>query len=144
MILLDTNVVSETFRPSPNPRIVDWLDAQPEHSLFLCTPVLAELHYGLERMPPGKRKDLLHSAIEALETDLYRDRILVLDVAAAREYARLAARRSAAGKPLGQMDALIAAIAVSNGLRIATRNVAHFSDLPVEVVNPFDPSLSVR
>lgn len=138
MILLDTNVVSETLRRRPDATAIAWLDAQSEHTLYLCTPVLAELLYGVERLPAGPRKTALRAGLDRLENDLYRDRILVFDVAAAKEYARIAAARSAAGRTIGQMDTLIAAIAASHRITIATRNVAHFADLKVELVNPFD------
>lgn len=144
MILLDTNVVSETLRRAPNAAVIGWLNGRPSESLYLCTPVLAELLFGVDKLPPGERKDLLRSAIDRLENDLYRDRILVFDIAAAREYARIAAARVAVGNLTGQMDTLIAAIAVAYRATVATRNVRHFSDLDLDVINPFDMPVSMR
>jgi predicted nucleic acid-binding protein len=138
LILLDTNIVSETLRQAPNESVIAWLDAQPADSLYLCTPVLAELLFGVERLPAGARKNRLRAAMDRLEDDLYRDRILAFDLAAAREYARIAAARAARGRPMAQMDALIAAIAVSYRTGLATRNVGHFADLGIDVINPFE------
>lgn len=138
MILLDTNVVSETLRRAPNAAVIGWLDAQPPNSLYLCTPVLAELLFGVERLPAGARKSTLRNAVDRLENDLYRDRILAFDIAAAKEYARIAAARAVGGTTIAQMDALIAAIAVSYRTGLATRNVRHFSDLGIDIVNPFE------
>jgi len=138
VILLDTNVVSETLRRAPNAAVIGWLDAQPPNSLYLCTPVLAELLFGVERLPAGARKSTLRNAVDRLENDLYRDRILAFDIAAAKEYARIAAARAVGGTTIAQMDALIAAIAVSYRTGLATRNVRHFSDLGIDIVNPFE------
>jgi toxin FitB len=138
MILLDTNVISEIYRPEPNTAVITWIDAQPTPLLYLCTPVLAELWFGMERLESGARKDRLQATIERFESDLYRDRILVLDIAAAAEYGRLAAKRRRSGRPIDQMDALIAAIAAVNGATIATRNIRDFSDLGIELIDPFD------
>jgi predicted nucleic acid-binding protein len=138
LILLDTNIVSETLRPAPNPAVIAWLDAQASDALYLCTPVFAELLFGVDRLPAGERRDRLRAAVEQLENDLYRDRILVFDIAASKEYARIAATRAAAGKVIGQMDTMIGAIAVAYRAVIATRNVRHFSDLDIDVINPFE------
>ena len=140
MIILDTNVVSEPFRPQPDPRVRNWIDAQPSSSLCICAPVLAELHFGLERLPAGARKDRLRANIERIENDLYRGRILPLDAAAAAEYGRIAVKRERMGRPIRQMDALIAAIALAHSAVLATRDVADFANLGLEVIDPFESS----
>ena len=140
MIILDTNVVSEPFRPQPDLRVRKWIDAQPANVLFLCAPVLGELHFGLERMAAGARKDRLRANVERIENDLYRGRILPLDAAAAAEYGRLAIKRERMGRPIKQMDALIAAIALTHGAVLATRDVDDFANLGLDVINPFESS----
>ena len=137
MILLDTNVISEVWKPAPNPAVLAWLNAQPENVLYLCTPVLAELRHGLERISPGRRRDRLRSQIDRLETDLYRDRVLVLDSAAAAEFGRLTVRREQIGRRMETMDALIAAIALAHGAALATRDSDHFASVGLQIVNPF-------
>lgn len=138
MIVLDTNVVSEIYRPRPSGPVIAWLDAQPRTSLYLCTPVLAELRFGVELLEQSMRKDRLRATIDRLENEIYRDRILVFDAASAVEYGRLAASRQRAGRPIEQMDALIAAIALINGATLATRNDKDFADLGLDVFNPFE------
>ena len=139
MILLDTNVVSELYRPAPNASVVTWFDAQDNDQLYLCAPVLAELRFGMERLESGRRKDALRAAIERLEGVLYRNRILPFDVACVPHYGRLVAARQRAGLTMQQMDAFIAAIAVANGSALATRNIDHFDGLGLELINPFEP-----
>jgi toxin FitB len=142
VIILDTNVVSEPLRSRPDLGVRNWIDTQPTSELFLCTPVLAELHFGLERLPAGARKDRLRANIDRFENDLYRSRILVLDAAAAAEYGRLVAMRTRMGRPIQQMDALIAAIALTHRASLATRDVDDFANLGVHLINPFDPDLA--
>ena len=138
MILLDTNVVSEIYRPQPATTVIDWIDSQPSTSLYLCTPVIAELRFGMERLPVGARKERIRAAIDRLENDLYRDRIFAFDLAAAAEYGRLVAKRRKSGNPINAMDALIAAIGMTHGASVATRNVKDFADLGLELINPFE------
>jgi predicted nucleic acid-binding protein len=138
VILLDTNIVSETLRRLPDPAVTGWLDRQPYQALYLCTPVLAELLFGIERLQQGPRREVLQNAVARLEDDLYRDRILPFDIAAAKEYARIAAMRAAAGRIAGQTDTMIAAIAVTYRMTIATRNIRHFGDLELKIINPFE------
>jgi toxin FitB len=138
MIILDTNVVSEPYRSAPSLILRTWLDKQPANSLFLCTPVLAELQFGVERLPSGARKTRLRAVVDDFEDRLYRDRILAFDTAAASEYGRIRAKRERMGRPIRQMDGLIAAIALTHRAVIATRDVADFADLGIELVNPFE------
>ena len=138
MIILDTNVVSEVWRPSPYPPVMEWLRSQPAHLLYLCTPVLAELRHGAERLENGRRKNNLKHAIDQLETQGYRDRILPLDAGAAAEFGRLMVHRERAGRRMQTMDALIAAIAVAHGACVATRDTSDFSDLGFDLINPFE------
>ena len=143
MIILDTNIVSEVWRPAPDSAVADWVRSRPAGSIYLCTPVLAELRYGVERLAPGRRKDALKATIDHYETEVYRDRILPLDTAAATEFGRLMVTRERAGRRMSTMDGLIAAIAVVHGAALATRDIRDFVDLGLRVINPFDarPSL---
>jgi hypothetical protein len=141
MILLDTNVVSEVYRSHPSPSVMTWLDAQSIDSLYLCTPVLAELRFGAERLDDGKRKDWLRATIDRLEKELYGGRILVFDTSSAATYGQIAAARRKAGQTMQQMDGLIAAIALANGATLATRNEKDFVNLGLDVVNPFEATV---
>jgi toxin FitB len=141
MILLDTNVVSELYRPTPSASVVTWLDVQPNDLLYLCAPVLAELRFGMERLETGRRKEALRTAIERLENELYFGRILPFDTPCAAAYGRLVATQQRSGRTMQQMDAFIAAIATANGAALATRNVEHFEGLGLELINPFEAAV---
>jgi len=138
MIVLDTNVVSEMWRPEPDRSVAAWFKSQPADNLYLCSPVLAELRFGAERLDVGSRRDRLRASIDHLEHHGYRGRILFLDGTAAAELCGLAAKRERAGRRMGLMDALIAAIARSNDATLATRDVEDFDDVGLTIVNPFD------
>lgn len=137
IFLLDTNVVSELLRPSPDRAVESWVAERPAAELFFSTVGEAELHYGVETLPAGKRRNMLALAIEAILREEFKGRILPFDSDAAREYAKIASARRAAGRSLAPMDCQIAAIAHSRGMAVATRNVRHFRDTGVEVVNPW-------
>lgn len=141
MILLDTNVVSELCRPKPHVPVVAWLDSQSRDLLYLCAPVLAELRFGMECLDGGRRKEWLRAAIDRLENELYRDRILSFDSACAVIYGRIGAARRKAGQTMQQMDAFIAAIALANGAALATRNTRDFADFGLELINPFEATV---
>lgn len=136
MILLDTNVISEGLRPRPDMNVRTWLDAQPAEELFLCTPVLAELHYGAHLLPASVRRTKLEKSISDLMI-AFSDRILAFDVKAATEYGKFVARRDSLGRATGTMDGLIAGIAMANGAAIATRDVRGFDQSEVELIDPF-------
>jgi predicted nucleic acid-binding protein len=138
MILLDTNIISENFRPRPYPAVLAWIDAQPANSLYMCAPVLAELRFGAERLAPGRNQTNLRSAIDRIENSYFRGRILPFDAAAAAQYGRISATRERMGRRIGQMDALIAAIALTQRATLATRDSGDFADLGLELIDPFD------
>ena len=137
MIVLDTNIVSELIRPRPNPSVVDWVARQPGTSLFISAVTEAELRYGVEILPAGHRRERLAAEIESTLREDFSRRILPFDSAAARAYATIMADRRATGRPIGQSDCQIAAIARSRGAPVATRNVADFAGCGIKVVNPW-------
>lgn len=137
MILLDTNVISELMRPAPSAAVENWVGNQPAASLFIAAVTEAELRYGLALLPEGQRQRHLSLQAEAMFVEDFADRILPFDSAAAIAYARIAAGRRQAGRPIAQADAQIAAIAFSRGAIVATRNVADFEDCGIAVLNPW-------
>ena len=140
MIVLDTNVVSEPLKPRPDPKVLAWLDRQPEGSLFLATTSLAELLLGVELLPAGRRKKGLARMLTGAIADLFESRILSFDERAARNYAHIVAEARTAGKAVSVFDAQIAAIAAAHAFAVATRDAAAFETAGVPVVNPWaDP-----
>ena len=137
MIVLDTNVVSELMRPSPNPAVEQWVATRPAARLFFSAVGEAELRYGVAILAAGRRCNALASAIEAMLREDFAGRVLPFDSAAARAYAEIAARCRAAGRPVAQADGQIAAITRSRGMALATRNVRDFADMGIDILDPW-------
>lgn len=137
MILLDTNVLSELLRPSPSPRIVNWISGQPRSSLFTSAIVRAEILYGIHLLPEGQRKTGLRHAALAIFNDAFAGQVLSFDADAADAYAEIGAARTFVGKPISQFDAMIAGIARSRGAMLATRNAKDFEGCGLDVINPW-------
>lgn len=138
MIVLDTNVLSELLAPSPSPNVLAWLAAQPSAAVFTTAVTEAEILYGLALLPDGRRRQALEAAVRPIFSEDLAGRVLAFDREAAESYAVIAARRRALGRPISQFDAQIAAIAVSRGASIATRNVADFAETGAPVINPWE------
>ncbi len=134
MIILDTNVVSETVRTQPSPTVMRWLQGQSE-ALALTSITVGELLTGVRPLPPGRRRDGLLAAIE--EVLMRQAVILSYDEAAARVYAIMREKSRAVGRPLSVEDGMIAAIAAARGAALATRHVTDFDFLPITTVNPW-------
>jgi toxin FitB len=137
LILLDTNIISEGLRPRPDAKVRDWIDSQSPADLYICTPVLAELRYGVELLPDRVRRARLELAIRKTE-EAFGSRVLPFDRAAAYEYGRILAHRDRLGCTSGAMDGLIAAIAKVHGASVATRDERGFTDIGLDIINPFD------
>ncbi len=138
MIILDTNVVSELMRPLPAAKVRDWVAAQPTSSLYTTSITQAEILHGIALLPPGRRRDALERAADAMFAQEFAGRILAFGSDAAQPYARIAVRRRRAGRPISQFDAQIAAIAQATGAAIATRDVAGYSDCGVRLIDPWN------
>jgi toxin FitB len=140
MIVLDTNVISELMRPKPAPIIEEWFAARSLLELATTTINLAEIRHGLARLPFGRRRRDLESRFNSLVVRGFENRVFDFDLPAAEIYGDLAAGRERAGRRSPGFDGLIAAIARSRGLPVATRNANDFVECGIEVINPWDPS----
>jgi predicted nucleic acid-binding protein len=135
--LLDTNVVSEWAKPSPNAGLITWLQDVDEDSTFLSAVTIAELQHGIHRLPFGKRR---HRLNEWLSNDLlprFEQRVLPIDAAVADACGRMMARRQNLGRPIGTMDAFIAATVEVHELTLVTRDISDFKHVVHSVVNPW-------
>lgn len=137
MIILDTNVLSALMQQRPDPAVIAWMDAQAADSVWITTVTVFEARFGLELLPKGKRRQTLVDAFEALVEQDLEGRVLEIDALSAASAATLAAKRRRAGEPVDFRDTLIAGVALARRATIATRNVRHFADLTVPVVNPW-------
>jgi predicted nucleic acid-binding protein len=135
LIVLDTNVPSETSKPRRDPNVMQWLVANDDQ-LWLPTIALAELHYGVEKLPPSRQRVRLEAWLTA-QSYRYANRMLPFDAAAAEAHGKLRARLKAIGKPMEAPDSYIAAIAIAQGAPVATRNIGHFIHAGVTLIDPW-------
>ena len=139
MILLDTNVLSELMRPAPNAGVVRWLDQHPDLELWICAVTKAEIRLGISLLPEGKRQRVLLAMAEQTFQEDFFERCLPFDCEAAVHYARIVAKRREQGLPVSVEDAQIAAVALTGGLVLATRNTRDFVGIEgLQVVNPWE------
>jgi predicted nucleic acid-binding protein len=136
VILLDTNVVSEAMKLSPDKAVLTWLDEQTAETLYLSSVTIAELMFGIGVLTKGKRKDKLTAALDDI-MKLFEGRILPFDIGAARHYAELAVKARISGKGFPTPDGYIASIAASRGFAIATRDPSAFNAAGLRVIDPW-------
>jgi toxin FitB len=136
VIVLDTNVLSEPLKTTPAEKVVQWLDNQSAETLYITAVNRAELRFGVLRMADGKRKRALAAQVERV-LELFNDRTLDFNSAAADKLAHIAAECEKSGKRALAPDAYIAACAAARGFAVASRNVTHFQHLGVQVIDPW-------
>ncbi len=136
MIILDTNVISDVMQAKG--AVAAWLNGQPRTSVWTTSITVFEIRYGLEILAKGRRRSEQEAAFGRLIGEKLEGRVLLFDEAAAHEAALLMAHRHLAGTPRDLRDTMIAGIALAQRATLATRNVRHFDDLSVPVVNPWD------
>jgi predicted nucleic acid-binding protein len=137
VIVLDTNVISELFRPHPDAKVVAWLESLPGE-VAITAITLAELLAGVRRLPDGRRRTALAARIEsALQPYRQSKAVLAFDDTAADHYADILAAREQASLPISTADAQIAAICRSNDAVCATRNTKDFVGTGIDLVDPW-------
>lgn len=136
MIVLDTNVVSELMRASPSAVVVGWVRRHRPDELATTAITMAELQYGIERLPEGRRKALLLDTLLEVFAG-FDDTVLPFDGRAAEEYGDIVARRESTGSPIEGFDAQIAAVCRAGGHTLATRNTKDFRRTGITVVDPW-------
>ncbi|WP_432505493.1 type II toxin-antitoxin system VapC family toxin [Kineococcus arenarius] len=136
MIVLDTNVVSELMRTSPSPGVVAWIEQQPPAEVRTTAVTVAEVRYGIARLPEGRRRNALRAAADEVFS-VFAEQVLPFDAAAAVHYADVVTERENAGTPISGFDAQIAAVCRSHHARLATRNTGDFTDLGLDLVDPW-------
>jgi toxin FitB len=135
MIILDTNVISAAMQADAS--VIDWLDRQPRLSIWTTTVTVLEIRFGLEIMPAGRRRTEREASFARVVSEKLQGRVLPFDERAAEETAVVMAIRHRAGQPRELRDSMIAGIALAQQATLATRNVRHFDDLNVLVVDPW-------
>lgn len=135
-IVLDTNVVSELMRAAPDVRVEAWVRQVPPAMVYTTSVTLAEVLLGIARLPAGRRRTLLSDAAGDVFVS-FEDRVLPFDAAAAGHYADVVVEREHAGVPIAGFDAQIAAICRSRRSALATRNTDDFTQLNLELIDPW-------
>ncbi len=134
--LLDTNVLSELRRKSPDATVVEWFARRPPSTLYLSVLTLGELRKGIEGVADSKRRMSLNDWLESDLPAFFVGRILPVDAQVAERWGRLVAT---AGRPLPAIDSLLGATAAQHGLSIVTRNGKDFADMGLDIINPWAP-----
>jgi toxin FitB len=137
LIILDTNVLSELTRESPDQSVVGWLDGLDANEVGTTAVTVAELCYGVARLPAGARRAQLADAVDSLIDIDLEQRVMPFDIAAARQYAVVVSEREKAGRPIAVADAQIAAICRDRAATLATRNIKDFAETGIDLVNPW-------
>ena len=137
MIMLDTNVLSESLRPAPESRVLDWINKQAIETLYLSAITVAELRFGTALLPSGRRKTRLRNSLENSLLPLFSGRVLPFDITVTEAYAEVISQARMAGQSISTADGYIAATAAANGMIIATRDTSPFTAAGLQVINPW-------
>jgi hypothetical protein len=137
IVLLDTNVLSEILRTSPEPTVLDWFSRQRDDDLHVSAVTHAEMLLGVGLLPHGKRQQRLRDAMHGLFENDFAGRVLPFDGPAVAHYVEIVVTRRRAGRPISQFDAQIAAIALRNGAALATRNLKDFEGCGLHLIDPW-------
>ena len=136
MIILDTSVLSEVFRPHPDTRVTVWMESLAD-DVAITAITLAELLAGVRRLPNGRRRETLSTAVSTTVQTYRSTRVPAFDSSAAEHYATILAAREHAGLPISMADAQIAAICRAHGASCATRNTKDFAQTGIELIDPW-------
>jgi len=138
MIILDTNVMSELWKPKPNANVIHWINKQDIETLFLSSITVSELRYGIAIMPKGQRRMIYHNRLEGEVLIAFSERILAFDLKSSQKFSALMSTAKEQGKAIGKEDGYIAAIAAANDCMVATRDTSPFQAVGIKTINPWD------
>ena len=138
MIILDTNIISELMKVSPDNKVIRWVDDQEITQLFITAITIAEIEYGLNALPAGTRKSMLEVAFNKSIKQAFKYRIHSFDENSAKFYGAIMGKKKALGKPMSILDGQLAGVVRAQGAMLATRNIRDFAHCDIELINPFD------
>lgn len=144
MIILDTNIVSELMRQQPDQNVKQWISEQKPFHLAITTITIAEIQYGIQRLPKGKRQDELNQRFKAFIEEVFVGRIFSFDEEAANNYGFLYAECVSEGYNVDAVDMMIAAIVKQHDALLGTRNIKDFKQCDIKLVNPFSPKEAIH
>lgn len=134
---MDTNVISETMKPRPDPVVLRWLGDIDEDRVYISVITIAEISYGARRLPENRRRRALEKWVRNEVLLRFDRRVLPVDQRVALHWGDIMSSREASGRPVTAMDGLIAATAVVHGLALVTRNVADFEGSVPKLIDPW-------
>ncbi len=134
--LLDTNVVSDSTKPRPDPQVARWIDGLPPEYLALSTITVGEIQKGASKLEPGAKRTFLIRWLEEIPTE-YKERVLPVDVPIARAWGQIADQARRAGRELSVPDGILVATATIHNMVLVTRNERHFHELGIQILNPW-------
>ena len=137
MLVLDTNVISELMKVEPDPQVISWLDSQSFDSVWTTSVSVFEISFGLNALPDGKRKRALRDAFDAMLAEELEHHVLDFDRAAANRAGEISAKLHRLGRPVEVRDVQIAGIVSVRHAILVTRNLKHFQDTDISLVNPW-------
>ena len=137
VIVLDTNVVSELMRPKPEARVTSWLNKLSRQEVWITAISIFELRFGIELHAKGQRRSHLEDSLARILEVGFHDRILNFDEQAANAAALISAKQRITGRSKEVRDTFIAGIVSAHRAGLATRNVRHFQDLDIRVIDPW-------
>jgi predicted nucleic acid-binding protein len=137
VILLDTNVLSALMTPQQDAVVAVWLDTQPKESLWTTAVTIFEIRIGIDLLALGRRRQLLENAFATALEEAFNGRIVPFDESAAQAAGHISAARRKMGRSLEIRDVQIAGIAIARKATIATRNIRHFEDLGIPLIDPW-------
>ncbi|MBV8802318.1 MAG: type II toxin-antitoxin system VapC family toxin [Gammaproteobacteria bacterium] len=137
MIILDTNIISELMKSSPSIKMIDWLNKQDATQLYITTITIAEISYGLNALPPSRKRQMLEDSFNHAIHDAFKHRIVQFTESAAHVYGKIMAGRKELGRPMSVLDGQIAAITLIHTAILATRNIKDFMECGLDLYNPF-------
>lgn len=135
--LLDTCVISELIKKDPDTNVLRWISEIEEASLYLSVLTLGEIHKGIEKLPPSKKKDKLHKWVNSDLRERFKNRIINLDLVAATKWGEVQGKAELAGKPMSLIDGLISATGIVKDLIVVTRNIKDMEQSGVSLLNPW-------
>ena len=134
--LLDTNIISEIQKPHCNPKVKAFTDAIPPENMFISALTMGELGYGMEKLPPGKKKHELAVWLYTNVSEWFNGRIIPIDTEVMMEWGKL---RAQANRIMPVVDTLIAAVAITHHMILVTRNTKDFEDIEgINIINPWE------
>ncbi|MCK9552488.1 type II toxin-antitoxin system VapC family toxin [Aquamicrobium sp.] len=136
-LLLDTNVLSEVTKPTPDPKVLQWLDQLDEDRSFISVVSLAEIRRGVALMDEGRKRETLAKWLAQDLPQRFEQRVLDVDEPIALAWGDLMALAKRRGRGLSSMDGLIAATATAKQLTLATRNTKDFEGFGISLFDPW-------